>query len=245
MDDNLELKDSLKQIFSHFPDWVAKYEINGVSTEMGVSAQHHDWGVNQLNSIYPLKDKTVIELGAQEAAHSNILQKFGAKKIVAIEGKISNYVKSCVIKNILNISNAKFYLEDLRNIDLKKFGVFDVCLCSGILYHLPEPQNLIAEISQVAPRILINTCYATSNYPTFGDVEMSLKGKKYHGKLQDEVSVDHPSTGLQKFSVFLFKDDLIQILHDVGYKEVRVLKDWYTDSNPEGGRITIFAQKLD
>jgi len=40
----LETKEFLAELFKFFPVWATKYEINGVSTEMGEPALHKDWG---------------------------------------------------------------------------------------------------------------------------------------------------------------------------------------------------------
>jgi len=237
-------EDALKRIFEHFPNWITKWEIDGVSTGSEDTYMHSDWGVTQLNSIFPLKGKTVLELGSLEAAHTKMLHDFGAGQITSIEGKLENFLKCCVIKNVFDLKNAKFHLGDLRHANLGELGSFDVCLCSGILYHLPEPQYLIDRISRVAPRLLINTQFAKDEHPTFGDKRVVLRGKQYKGKLQDEVNVSLPATGMQQYSLYLFKDDLIQLLHDVGYDEVRVLRDWSLENpSPERQSVTIFAEK--
>ena len=86
--------------------------------------------------------------------------------------------------------------------------------------------------------------HSAPDFPTFGVAYVSLKGKKYHGKLQDEVDVNLPATGFQRFSMWMFKDDLIQLLHDVGYNKVKVLKDWSLDGpERELQGVTIFAEK--
>jgi len=200
--------------------------------------------VIQLNSIFPLQDKSIIEMGPQEAAHTIMMHNFGAKKIISLEGRLSSYIKCCAIKNIFELTNAKFYFEDLRSVELKKFGKFDVCLCSGILYHLPNPAELIAKISEVAPRILINSHYSNDKIPHSEEVEIIMNGKKYKGKKYDGEDIDNINSGLQQYSFWFYKDDFIQALKDVGYDKVEVLKDWSTDNHeliyPS---ITIYAEK--
>lgn len=236
--------DALRQVFGHFPYWHTRWETDGVSTGSEDTYMHSDWGVTQLNSIFPLKGKTVLELGPLEAAHTKMLHDFGAGQITSIEGKLENFLKCCVIKNVFDLKNAKFHLGDLRHANLGEFGSFDVCLCSGILYHLPEPQYLIDRISRVAPRLLINTHYARDDFPTHGDRSVALRGRRYSGRLEDEVNVSHPQAGMQQYSLWLFRDDLVRLLHDVGYGKVRVLRDWYDMyQSHDKQSVTIFAEK--
>jgi len=92
----------------------------------------------------------------------------------------------------------------------------------------------------VAPRIFINTHFAKD-----GDIDKSvhLRGKEYKGKQYDEVNIHHPQSGMQRYSVWLFKDDLVRLLHDVGYDNVRVVRDWSLEFPKEQPTITIFAEK--
>ena len=244
----LDRKEAVREIFDFCGKWVAKYDINGTSNN-GDADLLHDWGVTQLNSIFPLQNKRVIEMGPQEAPHTIMLHNFGAKRIVALEGRLQNYIKCCVIKNLYELDNCKFYLEDLRKVDLKKFGSFNVCVCSGILYHLPQPQELLAGIAQISPRILINTYYATNDFPRGKKVSrVELNGRKYNGKTSDEGRFkfrDNPGAGLQRRSFWFFKDDLITLLKDLGHTNVQVLREWTGKASPTPplAAITIYADQ--
>lgn len=239
----LETKQFGFELFKFFPNWITKYEF-GETSNNGEEYQHHDWGVNKLNEIFPLKGKTVIEMGPQEAAHTIMMHNFGAKQIISLEGRLTNYIKCCIIKNIYELNNVKFYFEDLRSSDLKKYGAFDVCLCSGILYHLPEPQDLIAKISEVAPRILINSHVATEEFPKTETIEISLGKNKYRAKNVEEYNIDTEiAEGLQRFSLWLFRDDLIKLLQDVGYNKVKILNNWNDGGPNKAPAITVYAEK--
>lgn len=245
MPDFLETKEFGSELFKFFPHWITKYEFDGISND-GKEYQHYDWGVTKLNEIFPLKGKTVIEMGPQEAAHTIMMHNFGTSKITSLEGRLSNYIKCCIIKNIYELNNTKFYLEDLRSCDLKKYGSFDVCLCSGILYHLLEPQELVAKISEVSPRILINSHVATENFPISEMSEVFWKENKYRTKTMEEGNIEtEPAMGLQRFSRWLYRDDLIKLLYDVGYHKVNVLNDWIGGGPNKAPAITIYAEKSD
>jgi hypothetical protein len=64
------------------------------------------------------------------------------------------------------------------------------------------------------------------------------------GKNYVEGDLEHPNSGLQQLSFWLFKDDFIDILKNVGYDNVQVLKDWGLDTpKPKMAAITIYAEK--
>jgi len=58
------------------------------------------------------------------------------------------------------------------------------------------------------------------------------------------VNVSHPQAGMQQYSLWLLRDDLVRLLHDVGYGRVRVLRDWYDrHQSHDKQSVTIFAEK--
>ncbi len=154
----LHRKESLQLAFDFFDVWDTKFTVNGLSTTGKLTHQHTDHIIEKLKGVFPLKNKRVLELGSHEGGHSFLLSRLGAT-VVGLEGRVANYVKSCMLKNILDAKGVRFYLEDLRKPDLEKFGMFDFCLCSGLLYHLLNPQDVLQQIPSVTSHALINTHY--------------------------------------------------------------------------------------
>jgi hypothetical protein len=98
-----------------------------------------EWAVAQMGGV---KGKTVLELGPLEGGHTYMLERLGAKSVVAVEANARAYLKCLIVKELLGLERAQFlygdFLEYLRQTSPK----FDVCIASGVLYHMREPIEL-------------------------------------------------------------------------------------------------------
>jgi hypothetical protein len=114
------------------------------------------WAVEQFGGV---KDKNILELGPLEGGHTYMLEHFGAKSILSIEGNTRAYLKCLIVKEILGLKRAHFicgdFVEYLRNYNTR----FDIAIASGVLYHMRNPVELIARLSKVTDNIFIWTHY--------------------------------------------------------------------------------------
>ena len=56
-----------------------------------------------------------------------------------MEGREANVAKAQFVKEALGLNRLKFVHDDVRNLGREKYGIFDIVICSGILYHLDSP----------------------------------------------------------------------------------------------------------
>ncbi|MFX0094546.1 MAG: hypothetical protein ACFFBD_22615 [Candidatus Hodarchaeota archaeon] len=220
---------SIKNIFDFFPYWQSSFFVN--EQKYGGVTDYKSQRVSILNvpSLYNyvnFKGKSVLELGPLEGGNTVILSaELGAREIVAIEGRVVNYVKCCVIKNLLGLKNACFILDDVRKISKEKYGTFDIALVSGILYHLDNPIFLLERLSTVTDTLVISTHYADANSPSRKAPKKTLSTKfgTYHGRIYTEHSINDIHSGLQDESFWPFEEDLIRMCKDVGYKDIQIV----------------------
>jgi hypothetical protein len=219
---------STKALFDYFPFWQSKIEINGQS--YGGIADYSTQRISILNvsALYKhvdFKGKSILELGPLEGGNTIILSRLGATSITAIEGRIENYIKCCIIKNLLGLENAKFFLDDVRNISVEKYGRFDIALIAGVLYHLDDPHVLMKQLSEVTDTLVISTHYAdaTSPSPRAEIRSLATDFGTYRGKTFREGRLNNPNAGLQSESFWPFEEDLLRMCKDLGYKEVTVI----------------------
>ena len=115
-----------------------------------------EWFVSQLGGI---EEKTVLELGPLEGGHTYMLELLGAASILSIEANPHAYLKCLIIKELLHLERARFLCGDfvayLRTTEER----FDVCLASGVLYHMANPVELIALLAKVTDRLCLWTHY--------------------------------------------------------------------------------------
>lgn len=79
----------------------------------------------------------VLDLGTRDGFFAFELEKRGAE-VVAVDYYPSDKTGFKVASELLN-SKVTFVQENIYNVSADKFGVFDVVLFLGLIYHLPDP----------------------------------------------------------------------------------------------------------
>ena len=150
--------------------------------------------------------KTILELGSLEGAHTFMLaERPGIKRVLALEGRELNLRKARFVQELLKVPNVEFAQANLENSDLAAFGKFDAVFCSGLIYHLPEPWKLIAQLPAVAPRLFIWTHYAP-------DAEADIVIGGLRGKIHHEGGAEEPLSGMSSTATWLTLGSLISSL---------------------------------
>ena len=58
-------------------------------------------------------------------------------EVVGIEGRAASVAKCNFARDAMGFERASFHQDDVRNLSVAKYGMFDIVICSGLLYHLP------------------------------------------------------------------------------------------------------------
>ena len=115
-----------------------------------------DWLTTKLGSVERM---SVLELGPLEAGHTYMLERAAVARILAIEANKRAFLRCLVVKEALELLNARFicgdFLEYLRN----RPPTFDLCLASGVLYHMTNPVELLELASLITDNLFIWTVY--------------------------------------------------------------------------------------
>ena len=169
--------DDLEAKIKELGPWLFNFTINGVQT----------------NGPYPLADdpkpgyfaqeysnvKSVLELGSCEGYVSFNLAR-QVDRIVAIEGRAESLEKARFVQRFLDPDNrVQFIQGNLERYDLTSLGTFDVVYCSGLLYHLSEPWQLIKRLTLVSNNLFLSTKYCL-------DTEVTETREGFAGRWFDE-----------------------------------------------------------
>jgi len=194
------------------------------------------------------KDRHILELGPLEGGHTYMLEQRGAASIIAIEANPQAYLKCLITKEIFNLAKARILLGDFVSYLNQTHESFDICIASGVLYHMKNPIQLIHLISERANKVMIWTHYydqtlLTDNIHTrkyqFQPVNSEYHGFK-HVLYQQRYRQNYPEfKGLSNFfggheeiSCWLKREDILASLDYFGFKTV-ILKFEETD-HPHG-----------
>jgi hypothetical protein len=213
-----------------------------------------DQRIHWCNSILNLKDKTALECGPLELGHSYMMQKFGCKQITAVENNWYCYLKCLAVKESLKISNVELLFGDVIEYLKECTNKFDFVLCSGILYHLPNPVELIHLISLVTENIFIwthiyNEESSTITRQNINRADIEYDGEVYSGGRQtykDDGNSKLESIycgGKFKISFWISEQCLYKALKKYGFINIQK-NDTLSDlHHPNGPAISIFASK--
>ena len=224
--------DNLAEEFEKLGPWIYQFQIAGQTCGGAISAVG-DERVERFFQYAP-NPRTILELGSLEGAQSFILAEHpGVDRVVALEGREANLRKARFVQALLQIRNVEFIQANLESADLTAFGKFDAIFCCGLLYHLPEPWKLLAQLPAVAPLLFIWTQYCTEN-------EARDVGNGLRGKTHIEGGADEPLSGMSPTAIWLTLESLREVLQESGYKNIELLHD--NPAHTNGPAVTIGAR---
>ena len=219
--------------FEILKPWVTKFHLAGEDYGGNFDAMN-DIRIKQFFENFS-NVENIIELGSLEGGHSFALaQNPIVKQVLAIEGRESNVEKSKFVKEILNDEKVNFIQADIEKLDFEQFGRFDAVFCSGLLYHLPKPWELIPKLSKISQNIFIWTQISE-------EVKAKIMCEGWRGKFYREGGLLDPLSGLSKKSFWLSLGSLIALLTVNGYKEVKIIE--HNLAHPNGAAVTLVATK--
>ena len=131
----------------------------------------------------PLAACRVLDLACLEGHYALEFARHGSE-VVGIEGRRASVAKCDFARDAMGLERASFHQDDVRNLSVEKYGVFDIVICSGLLYHLPAPDawRLIQSMHSVCRGIVvIDTFVALSSR-----IDVELDGAAYHGHVYGE-----------------------------------------------------------
>ena len=219
--------------FEKLQPWITKFHLEGADYGGNFDALN-DARIAQFFEIFPAAE-SIIELGSLEGGHSFALARNPVvKKVLAIEGREKNIEKAKLVQKILDDKKVEFVRGDLEKLNFEQFGAFDAVFCSGLLYHLPKPWELIPKLAAISPNIFIWT-----------QISEEAKAKKmregWRGKIYREGGFFDPLSGLSKKSFWLSLGSLISLLTVNGYREIKIIE--HNLAHPNGAAVTLAATK--
>jgi len=206
------------------------------------------WAINQLGGVEGCR---VLELGPLEAGHTYMLEKMGASSVLAIESNTRAYLKCLIIKEVLNLQRAKFLLGDFITYLQQTTEQFDVCIASGVLYHMREPVELLYLLSKVSKKVMLWTHYYNPDNIRLNPHEFfETSTKEYQGFKHTLHKQNYPTAllqskkscaGMQHFSCWMTRQDILDCLEHFGFKNIQV--NFEDVNHPHGSCFCLVASQ--
>jgi hypothetical protein len=235
--------------------WSSKLPPPLDTLEAGHAALFEDarihWLVEQIGGC---SGATILELGPLEGGHTAMLEWAGAAEIIAIEANTHAYLKCLIVKELLNLTRTRFLCGDIIGFLREPGTSFEICIASGILYHMTNPVELLAlAAARCTKHLLLWTHYydqaiiaekpevaakftrrQQGNYQGF---EHTL----YHYEYQAALGWDGFCGGNAPYSNWLSRDDILRCLKHYGFSDLRIEFD-HCD-HPNGPSFAVLASR--
>jgi hypothetical protein len=186
--------------------------------------------LDELNKVFPLSGKRIIEFGPMEGAQTAGLVQLGARSVTAIEARGGSFIKTMVARYCLNWNNVELIMDDFHNADRQKYGEFDLAFAHGVYYHSFVPFFFLENLMSLSDNIFIGGyCISDSVVPkpstksfpyTFETLE--YQGRRY--KVKRFKSGNTYNSPVNEYAYHFDRKDLLAFFADRGY-ELTVLYD--------------------
>jgi hypothetical protein len=206
----------------------------------GSSHAFEDQRVYWASSVFGgLSGRSILELGPYEAYNTHQFHQAGAGPILSIESNKINFIKCLIVKNIFGL-NATFMYGDCHDYLKSTSSRFDICWASGVLYHMTEPIEFLEGIKRVSDATVIWSHYYDREYIISASENVNFDDSKdvvkqafgrpiclhYHSyHHQDGRTPPLFSGGIEQYSYWMEKDDILYILNKLGYTRIDIGND--------------------
>lgn len=200
-----------------------------------------------------LEARKVLELGPLEAGHTYMLEKAGVKSVLAIEANTRAYLKCLIVKEVFNLKRARFMLGDFIEYMRDSREQYDLCLASGVLYHMLNPVELIQLISGVSDTVLLWTHYydekvvkgnpsLAAKFPQMVNSEHGgFKHELHKYAYLDALNWEGFCGGSAPYSFWMRKEQILTCMKHFGFGDLQVGFD--TLEHPNGPSFCVLGAK--
>jgi hypothetical protein len=207
------------------------------------------WGFDRLGGV---EGRTVLELGPLEGGHSYMAQIAGASHVTAVEANDKAYLKCLVVKELFGLDRCSFLCGDALEFLAAGDEKFDLCIASGILYHMVEPVRLIELISSRARRLIMWTHFydddALANRrlaKRLGAAQASehagFAHRVHRHRYGSDTRLGGFCGGTQPYSHWLPREELLRALAHFGWGDVEIAFE--EKSHPNGPALALVATR--
>jgi len=236
-------------------EWSSKLPAgSGVTSQPGRAALFEDARMTWLSGLIGgFSDMRILELGPLEAGHTYMMHEGGARSIVAVEANSRAYLKCLCIKEIFELTRARFLHGDAMEYAAACAEKFDLCVASGILYHMNRPVEFLHNIARTSDTIFLWTHYYDEEplkrlgkpFSQFeAPKEIEGQGRNYMAARRnygEALQWEGFCGGGASSALWLTRDSLFQALSDCGFAIASIGFD--APDHPNGPALALIARR--
>lgn len=172
-----------------------------------------DYRVKLLDNLIGLANKSVLEVGCFEGAHTLSLLQY-TDSVVAIDIRPKNVINT-IIRTSLFGKTPKVFVYNTEDISQKNFQFFNLIFHCGVLYHLKDPAVHLKNLEGLCNHMLLDTHVCSEDQTNY---IYTFNSKNYRAYRYTEGGWSDPFSGKDDHAVWLTKNDLIEVLSICGFK---------------------------
>jgi 2-polyprenyl-3-methyl-5-hydroxy-6-metoxy-1,4-benzoquinol methylase len=174
--------------------------------------------------LKPLSEMRILDLGCLEGGFAIEFGKRGAS-VVGVEAREASIAKAVFARDAMGLGNVEFVQDDVRNLTREKYGLFDLVLCWGLLYHL-DAESVFPFIEQIA-HVCTNAAVFDTHVSLDDEYQAKFNGSAYAGRLyretgsNDEERLSDPWGSVGNDTSFWFtRESLCDLLGSLGFAKL-------------------------
>jgi hypothetical protein len=232
-------------------EWTSRLPDNFAGLRAGHMPLFEDdrvvWALGQFGD---LRGKSVLELGPLEGGHSYMLERAGCS-VLAIEGNTAAFLKCLVIKEVVGLTRTRYVCGDFVEYLRQSPPRVDLVIASGVLYHMAEPLDLLANVSAVTDRLFIWTHYydpaASKPDPSRFKSEETREQKGFRCPvfyIEYEIAATQWNGfcgGPRRFSRWMRREDILGALAHFGFARIETWAE--QPDHPHGPAFALIATR--
>jgi hypothetical protein len=236
-------------------EWSSKFPAKSdIITTPGTAMLFQDPRITWLSSLIGgFENKKILELGPLEAGHTYMMHEGGARSIISVEANSRSFLKCLCVKEILNLNRTRFLYGDAVEYMATCKEKFDLCVASGILYHMNRPIEFLRDIGRASNTIFLWTHYYDEQplkqlgkpFTQFeAPKEIEAEGRKYIAAKRnygEALGWAGFCGGGDTSAIWLTRESLLQTVSDYGFIIEAISFDH--PNHPNGPALALVARR--
>jgi len=178
---------------------------------------------------------TVLDLGCNEGWFAHRALEWGAERVVGLDVRELNIRRARLMRDHFGIPADRMQLEqsDVHAIDVRRLGSFDVVLVLGLIYHLENPVGALRTARELTRGTVVVEAQLTAHNDAithgWGETDVFREAHAHWAAVLEPAEEQAAEGNLLSsyggvISLVPNRAALLQALHAVGYREVRMLE---------------------
>jgi hypothetical protein len=176
--------------------------------------------LRELDAVFPLDGKRVIEFGPMEGAQTAGLIHLGAASVTCIEARAESFIKTLIAQYCLGWQNVRLVMDDFHNADRNKYGEFDLAFAHGVYYHSLAPFLFFENLMSLSKNIFIGGY--TLIHGAGSNETIDYDGQTYRVR---RIQISNTfNNAANEYAYHLDRDDLFKFFAERNY-DITVISD--------------------